>query len=110
MEFREWRANKDLCFNVDLLIQDLFNPYLPADILRDYALEFEVKVESTLRDLRKRLIEAIRDWDCCRELLDAIVKDYDEIGRAYKAELATLREELEQRSLAPSAMEQSVFN
>lgn len=61
MEFREWRANRDLCFIVDLLIPDLFDPYLPTDILRDYALEFEVRVESTLRDLRKCLIEAIRD-------------------------------------------------
>ena len=41
------------------------------------------------------MTEAIRDWDCYKELLDAIVKDHDEMGRAYEAELATLRVELE---------------
>ena len=72
-----------------------------ADILRDYTLKFEVRVESTLRDLRECLTKAIKDRDCCRELLDATMEDYDEMGRAYKADLATLKVELEQRSLAP---------
>ena len=63
--------------------------------MRDYALKFEIRVESTLRDLRECLTEAIRDRDCCRELLNATVEDYDEMGRAYKAELATLRAEIE---------------
>ena len=35
-----------------------------------------------------------RGRDCYRELLDAMVEDYDEIGRAYEAKLATLRVEL----------------
>ena len=66
-----------------------------ADILSDYALEFEARVESALRDLRKCLIEGIGDKDCCKELLDATVEDYDEMERAYVAMLATLRVELE---------------
>ena len=66
-----------------------------ADILRDYALEFEVSVESIIRDLRECLTEAIQDWDRYKEILDAMVEDYDEMGRAYEAELATLRIKLE---------------
>ena len=57
--------------------------------MRDYVLEFEARVESTLRDLRECLIEAIKDRDHCRELLDTIAEDYDEMGRAYEAELTT---------------------
>ena len=77
------------------MVLDPLNPCLPPDILRDYALKFEIRVESTLRDLRECLTEATRDRDCCRELLNATVEDYDEMGRAYKAELATLRAEIE---------------
>jgi len=62
--------------------------------LRDYALEFEIKVESTLRDLRECLIEAIKDRDYGKEFLVTMVKDYDKMGRAFEVELATLREEL----------------
>ena len=69
--------------------------------MRDYTLEFEVRVESTLRDLRECLTEAIRDRDCYREFLDAMVEDYDEMGRVYEAELATHRAELKHRSPAP---------
>ena len=76
-----------------------------ADILRDYALEFEVRVESTIRDLRECLTKAIKDWDCYRELLDTTMEDYYKMGRAYEVELATLRVELEQRTLAPLATE-----
>ena len=92
-------------FIVDLYVQDPLVPYLSADILRDYTLDFMDRVESTLRDLKEYLTEAIGDKDCCKELLDATVEDYDEIGRAYEVELATLRAELEQRSLPPLAME-----
>lgn len=40
-------------------------------------MEFEVRVESTLRDLREYLSEAIRDRDCYREAFDAIVEDFN---------------------------------
>ena len=39
------------------------------------------------------MTKAIKDRDCYRELLDATMEDYDEIGRAYGAKLATLRAE-----------------
>lgn len=76
------------------MVSDPLNPYLLVDILREYTLEFEVRVESTLRDLRDCLIEAIRDRDCCKEILDATMEDFDEMGRTYEAELTTLQAEL----------------
>ena len=39
---------------------------------------------------------------CCKELFDAIVEDYDEMGRTYEAKRATFKAELEHRGLAPS--------
>ena len=33
----------------------------PADVLRDYTLEFEIKVERALMDLRECMREAVRD-------------------------------------------------
>ena len=95
LEFKEWRSSRDPCFIVDLSVPNPLDPCLSADILKDYALEFEVRVESTIRDLKECLTEAIRDWDCYRELLDAMVEDYDEMERDYEAKLATLRVELE---------------
>ena len=103
VEFGEWRASRDPCFIIDLSVPDPLDPRLSANILRDYALEFDVKVESTLRDLKECLTEAIRDMDRYRELLDANMEYYGEIGRTYEVELATLRVELEQRSWVPSA-------
>ena len=55
IKFKKWRATKDLCFIIDLSVLDPLDPRLPADILRDYALKFEVRVESTFRDLRECL-------------------------------------------------------
>ena len=69
------------------MVLDPLNLHLPVDILRDYSLKFEVKVESTLRDLRECLVKAIRDSDYCKEILDAIMKDFDEMGRTYMVEL-----------------------
>lgn len=102
-KFREWRASRGLCFIVDLLILDPLNPHLSANILRDYALEIEVRVKSTPRDLKEFLTKAIKDGDCFRELLDATMEDNDEMGKTYEIKLATFRVELEQRSLAPLA-------
>lgn len=56
-----------------LLMLDSLDRQLPYDILRDYALKFEVKVENTLKDLRECLTEAIRDRDCCEEINDSIL-------------------------------------
>ena len=63
--------------------------------------------ESTLRDLRKCQTEAIRDRGCCKEILDATVEDFDEMGRTYEAEYTTFRVELKQRSPILSAQKQS---
>ena len=52
---------------------------LPADILRDYTLEFEIKVERALADLRECLREAVRDKDCCREIADKLMVDIEEM-------------------------------
>ena len=77
---RKWRATRDLCFIIDLLVLDPLNLHLLVDIMRDYTLEFEVKVKNTFRDLRECLIEAFKDRDCCKEILDAIMEDFDEMG------------------------------
>ena len=53
---------------------------LLADILRDYTLEFEIKVERALTDLRECLREAIRNRDCSRELVDTLMEDIKEIS------------------------------
>jgi len=55
MEFREWRASRDLCFIADLSVLDPLDPRLPTDILRDYALEFEVRDENELATFRAEL-------------------------------------------------------
>ena len=81
-------------FGGHLGLYRVFSKYglcLSANILWDYALEFEVRVESILRELRECLTEAIRDKDYYRELLDATVEDYDKMGRAYNPELATFK-------------------
>ena len=79
-KFREWRATRDPCFIIDLSLSDPLDPRLLVDRLRDYTLEFEVRVESTLRDLRECLAKAIRDRDCYKEAFTAIIEDFDEMG------------------------------
>ena len=81
-EFKEWRAYIHPCFIIDLSLSDPLNPRLPTDVLRDYTQKFEVKVESALRSLKECLVKVVR--------VDAIMKDFDEMGATYKAELAIL--------------------
>ena len=104
-EFREWKTTIDSCFIIDISISDPFDPHLLVDILRDYILEFEVRVESIRKDLRECLIGAIRDRDCCKEIFYATMEDFDEMGRTYEVELTTLRVDLAQRDQLPSAMD-----
>lgn len=61
---RERRASKDPCFIVDLLVLDPFDPCLLVDILRDYALEFEVRVESVWMCLGEKLEREERERIC----------------------------------------------
>ena len=53
---------------------------LLADILRDYTLEFEIKVERALTNLRECLREDIRDRDCSRELANTLMEDIEEMS------------------------------
>lgn len=56
------------------------NLLLSVDILRDYTLEFEIRVKMALVDLRGCLREAIRDKDCCREIDDTIMEDFEKMS------------------------------
>ena len=64
IEFREWKATRDPCFIIDLSVPDPLDLHLLVNILREYTLEFKVRVKSTLRGSSDYLIEAIRDRDC----------------------------------------------
>ena len=70
---------------------------LSTDILRDYTLEFEIRVERALVDLRECLREAVRDRDCYREIADTLMEDIEEVSRVQKSKLTTLRAELDWR-------------
>ena len=60
---------------------------LPVDVLRNYTLEFEIRVEKALMALRKSLREVVRDKDCCRELADTLMEDIEEMSSTHKSEL-----------------------
>ena len=64
---------------------------LLADVLRDYNLEFEIRVERALIDLR----EAVRDRDYYRELANTLMEDIEELSSVHESELATLKAELD---------------
>ena len=97
VEFKKWKSTRDLCFIIDLSVPNPLDPRLPVDILRDYVLEFEVRVESTLRDLKECLTEDIRERDCYKEAFDAAMNDFYEMGVTHESKLAKLRAELSQR-------------
>lgn len=50
--FRIWRDTQDLVFVFDLLLPVSTDMPLPVDILRDYTLEFKIRVERAFADLR----------------------------------------------------------
>ena len=56
------------------------NMPLLANILRDYTLELEIRVERALANLRECLREAVKDRDCCRELADTLMEDIEEMS------------------------------
>ena len=58
-----WQDMRDLVFVLDLLLPVSTDMPLPADILRYYTLEFEIKVERAFEDFRECLREAVRDKD-----------------------------------------------
>ena len=74
---------------------------LPTDILRDYTLEFEIRVEKAFTDLRECLREAIRDRDCCREIDDTPMEDIKEMSSIQESELIAPRAKLDRKGPAP---------
>ena len=64
----------------DLLLLVSTDMPLLADILKAYTLEFEIRVERALTDLRECLREAIRNRDCSRELVDTLMEDIKEMS------------------------------
>ena len=91
-----WRDTSNPSFVFDLSSLVLAELPLPADVLRDYTLEFEIRVEKALMDLR----EAIRDRDCYWEMANTLMEDIEEMSSAHEGELATLRAKLDRRGLA----------
>ena len=77
---------------------------LLVDVLRDYTLEFKIRVEKAFMDLRECLRETIKDRDCYRELADTLMKDIEEMSSAHESELATLRVGLDWRGPAPPSI------
>ena len=65
-------------FDLSLLVST--DMPLLADILKAYTLEFEIRVERALTDLRECLREAIRNRDCSRELVDTLMEDIKEMS------------------------------
>ena len=90
VEFRVWRDTRDPSFVFDLSSPVSAELPLHVDILRDYTLEFEIRVERAFMNLR----EAVRGRDYCRELVDTLMEDIEEMSSAHESELATLRAEL----------------
>ena len=58
--------------------------------MRDYTLEFEIRVERALIDLNECLREAVMDRECCRELVDTLMEDSEEMSNAHKSKLRSL--------------------
>ena len=86
---------------LDLSLPVSANLPLPANVLRDYTLKFEIRVKRALIDLR----ECLRDRDYCRELVDTLTEDIEEMSSAHESELTILRVELDWRVLAPLSTE-----
>ena len=71
---------QDLVFVFNLTSLVSMDMPLPADILRDYTLEFKIRVGKALANLRECLREAVRDKDCCREIADTLIEDIKEMS------------------------------
>ena len=85
----------------DLSSSILTNMPLPVDILRNYTLEFEIKVEMAPTDLREYLRKVVKDKDCCRELANTLMEDIEEMSSVQKHELVTFRSKLNRRGPDP---------
>lgn len=90
-EFRVWRDTRDPVFVFDLSSPVLTDMPLSADILKDYTLEFKIRVKKALVDLRECLIKAIKDNDCSKELADTLMEDIEEMSNMQEGELVAFR-------------------
>ena len=81
-KFRVWRDTKDPNFVFDLSSPISAKLPLSADVLRNYTLEFKIRVERAFIYLREGLSEAVKDRDCCRELVDTLMEDIKEMSGA----------------------------
>ena len=79
-KFTVWRDTRDPVFVLNLSSLVLTDMPLLADILRDYTLKFEIRVEMALADLRGCLREDVRDIDYCRKLANTLIEDIDEMS------------------------------
>ena len=95
----------DLVFVFDLSSPVSIDMSLPADILRNYTLEFEIRVKTALANLRECLREAVRDKDCYREIVDTLMEDIKEMRSVQQSELAALRAKLNCRGPTPLGIE-----
>jgi len=105
IEFRVWRDTRDPSFVLDLSSPVSVELPLLANVLRDYTLEFEIRVKKALTDLWECLREAVKDRDYCRELTNTLMEDIEEMSSVYGSKLATLRAELDRKGSAPSGIE-----
>jgi len=96
---------RDPIFMFDPLSLGSTNMPLPTDILRDYTLEFEIRVERALIDLRECLRKAVKNRDCCRELADTLMEDIEEMSIVQECKLVALKSELDRRGPAPPGTE-----
>lgn len=64
---------RDPVFMLDLSSPVSVDLPLLVDILRDYTLKFKIRVERAFADMRECLREAVRDMDCCMEIVDTLM-------------------------------------
>ena len=105
IEFRVWRDTRNPGFVLDLSSPVLVELPLLANVLRNYTLEFEIRVKRALTDLWECLREVVKYRDYCRELTNTLMEDIEEMSSVYGSKLATLRAELDRKGSAPSSIE-----
>ena len=105
VEFKVWQETKDSSFVFNLSSPVSAEMPIPANVLRNYTLEFKIRVERALMDLRECLREAVMDRDYCRELADTVMEDIKEMSSAHESELATLKAEFNRRGPTPPGTE-----
>lgn len=104
-EFRVWRDTQDPIFVFNLSSSISTDMPLPTNILRDYTLEFEIRVKRAFTDLKECLREVVRDRDCYREIANTLIEDIKETSSVQESDLAAFRAELNRKGLTPPGTE-----